>query len=106
MGDLITGHAPDAPSRQGSSFVDDKVFDGLRQIIWLLTPSGAIDRFNAFWTEYTGRPARSEGLAWADVFHPEDRQRLVNARTLGVASCAPYEVEAGMRRVDGAYRRH
>ena len=63
----------------------------LRQIIWLLTPDGAVERFNPFWTEYTGLPDRIEGLAWADVFHPEDRQRLVEAR---------------MRRVDGTYRRH
>lgn len=31
-------------------------FEGLRQIIWLLTPQGAVERFNAFWTDYTGLP--------------------------------------------------
>jgi len=82
------------------------MFEGLRQIVWLLTPDGAIERFNPFWTEYTGLPDVIEGLSWAAVFHPEDRQRLVSARTAGIASCAPYEVEARMRRVDGTYRRH
>lgn len=93
-------------SREVSGARARSVFFALRQIVWLLTPEGAVERFNPFWSEYTGLPERVEGLAWASVIHPEDRQRLVNARTLGVASESPYEVEARMRRRDGVYRRH
>jgi PAS domain S-box-containing protein len=82
------------------------VFFGLRQIIWLLRADGEVERFNPYWTEFTGLPARIAGLAWTDAVHPEDRQRLVAARTSGVASGEAYDVEARMRRVDGIYRRH
>ena len=81
-------------------------FNALRQIIWLLRADGSVEQFNPFWTDYTGLAQVIDGLAWSKVFHPEDRQRLINARTLGVASNAPYEVEARMRRRDGVYRRH
>lgn len=40
------------------------------------------------------------------MFHPEDRQRLIAARTEGIAAGQSYEVEARMRRADGVYRRH
>jgi PAS domain S-box-containing protein len=82
------------------------MFEALGQILWFLRPDGSVERFNSAWTTYTGRPARVEGLTWAEVFHPDDRQRLVQARTAGVASRKPYEVEARMRRADGVYRRH
>lgn len=84
-----------------------RAFFALRQIVWFLQPDGSVERFNPFWTEYTGLPGIIDGVAWASAIHPEDRQRLVNTRTLGVAARRPYEVEARMRRAeDGAYRRH
>src|SRR3712207_1217197 len=82
------------------------MFEALGQILWILRPDGSVERFNSAWNAYTGKPAVVEGLTWAEVFHPDDRQRLVQARTVGVASSEPYEVEARMRRVDGVYRRH
>jgi PAS domain S-box-containing protein len=82
------------------------VLDGLGQILWLLRPDGSIERFNAAWTARTGLPAVMDGLGWAEAFHPDDRARLVAARTAGQASGLPYEVEARMRMVDGAYRHH
>lgn len=81
-------------------------FLALRQIIWLLRADGSVERFNPYWTEYTGLPSVIDGLGWADVFHPEDRQRLINTRSIGVAGRKSYEVEARMRRGDGVYRRH
>jgi PAS domain-containing protein len=66
------------------------MFEALGQILWFLRPDGSVERFNSAWAAYTGRPARVEGLTWAEVFHPDDRQRLVQARTAGVTSAKPY----------------
>jgi PAS domain S-box-containing protein len=82
------------------------MFEELNQILWILRTDGSIRRFNPAWTAYTGLPAVIDGLSWAEVFHPEDRQRLLVVRTAGVAAGEPYEVEARMRRADGVYRRH
>lgn len=83
-----------------------ELFSQLREIHWILKPNGDIDRFNAAWREYTGLPERVPGLAWTEVFHPDDRAPLVAARTQGIATQTAYEVEARMRRIDGVYRRH
>gem|GEM_PF-4694125 len=103
---MSVSDVPEAAGSDASGLGPLPAFHALRQIVWLLRPDGSVERFNPFWTEYTGLPAVVAGLEWSAVFHPEDRQRLVNARTLGVASRSPYEVEARMRRADGVYRRH
>lgn len=103
--DIVVEIVPEATVLDVGAGHEDVVFEGLRQIIWRLAPDGSIERFNAYWTEYTGLPSVIEGLAWADVFHPEDRQRLVDARGAGIASGSTYEVEARMRRADGTFRR-
>jgi len=89
-----------------SLHTDTVLFEGIRQILWVLRPDGSVERFNPYWTTYTGLPQQMEGLTWADVFHPEDRARLVEVRTRGVAEERPYVVDARMRRADGAYRWH
>ncbi|RAK57009.1 hypothetical protein DJ018_03335 [Phenylobacterium deserti] len=83
-----------------------EMFQELGQILWLLTPEGGIRQFNAAWSAYTGLPTEMPALSWADVFHPDDRQRLIEARTRGIQAGSQYEVEARMRRFDGVYRRH
>jgi PAS domain S-box-containing protein len=82
------------------------LFEGIQQILWVLRPDGSVERFNPYWTTYTGLPQQMEALTWADVFHPDDRARLVEVRTRGVAEEKPYVVDARMRRADGAYRWH
>jgi PAS domain S-box-containing protein len=78
------------------------MFEELNQILWILRTDGSVRRFNPAWIAYTGLPAVTDGLSWAEVFHPNDRQRILAVRTAG----EPYEVEARMRRADGVYRRH
>jgi PAS domain S-box-containing protein len=82
------------------------LFEGIQQILWVLRPDGSVERFNPYWTTYTGLPQQMEALTWADVFHPDDRARLVEVRTRGVAEEKPYVVDARMRQADGAYRWH
>ena len=79
-----------------SLHTDTVLFEGIRQILWVPRSNGSVERFNPYWTIYTGLPQRMDALTWADVFRPDDRARLVEVRTWGVAKEKPYVVDARM----------
>jgi len=49
-----------------SLHTDTVLFEGIRQILWVLRPNGSVERFNPYWTTYTGLPQRMVDLTWAD----------------------------------------
>ena len=51
--------------------------DAIPQIVFRLLPDGQYEYFNKVWFDYTGLSLRdSYGLAWKDVIHPEDVNKL------------------------------
>ncbi len=54
----------------------DALADSMPQMVWSTRPDGFHDYFNARWHEFTGTtPGSTDGAAWSDLFHPEDRER-------------------------------
>jgi PAS domain S-box-containing protein len=77
------------------------------QKMWVNRADGSVLQFNKAWCDYTGQPVTPEGLGWTAAIHPEDRPRMVAARSQAIASGEGYEIELRIRRAsDGAYRWH
>jgi formate hydrogenlyase transcriptional activator len=98
--DTIGQLAPHAPDGQ-------RLIDAIPAQVWIAAPDGAITYVNRQRLDYTGASAdQALGWGWAagGVFHPEDLPRLIDAWRLMLAAGQPGEVEARVRRFDGAYR--
>jgi PAS domain S-box-containing protein len=86
--------------------------DNLREIIntlpvtaWSTRPDGYCDFLSRRWLEYAGFSVEeAEGWGWGAVIHPDDTARLLEHWQSRLASGAPVDVEARMRRFDGEYR--
>lgn len=81
------------------------IVDFVDQMIWSTRPDGYHDFFNRRWYEYTGAPPGStDGDEWADLFHPEDRERTFRVWRHSLDTGEPYEIEYRLRHRSGAYR--
>ncbi len=79
--------------------------ESIPQIVWTTQNDGRTIYFNRQWTEYTGlSPDQSRGPGWNIPFHPEDRQRALDAWQNAVANHRSYSLECRLRRADGVYR--
>ena len=81
------------------------ILESLPLLVWTARPDGAVDFFNARWTDYTGRPlADTLGGGWVADLHPDDvaptTARWEAARQQGTS----YQAEYRIRRHDGSYR--
>src|ERR1700693_3741258 len=79
--------------------------DTIPALVWCTLPDGSNEFHNQRWHDYTGLPEGAEtGWGWKVAYHPEDLERLLNEFQSIVASRAPGEMEARLRRFDGEYR--
>lgn len=79
------------------------------QLVWTCTADGACDYLSQQWFTYTGTTLEDNlGHGWAQLIHPEDRERTVEAWAKAVAAKGeiPFSVEYRLRRYDGTYRWH
>jgi formate hydrogenlyase transcriptional activator len=83
-----------------------QVIDTIPALVWCGLPDGSKEFLNKGWHDYTGlSPKESQGWGWQVAVHPEDLQRTMDLwRELRVTG-EPREVEARVRRHDGAFRR-
>ena len=88
--------------------VDDQlraVLDAMPTLVWLAAPDGAAVYSNRRWLEYTGLSAEQAcGWGWTAAVHQDDINRLTGDWQTVLASGAPGEIEARLRRFDGQYR--
>jgi PAS domain S-box-containing protein len=85
--------------------VVDAVVDTLPGLVWTAFPDGQVNFLNRRWSEYTGLVAdRALGHGWQAAIHPEDLPRLLERWHAILASEEQGEMEARLRRFDGAYR--
>ena len=74
-------------------------------MLWAASPDGAVDCCNRAWLEFTSMTAeQSEGWGWAAAIYPDDRDGLMECWRSCLATGTPFDMEARMRRFDGAYR--
>jgi PAS domain S-box-containing protein len=81
------------------------VVDSLPGLVWTAFPDGYVDFLNQRWCEYTGLGvAEACGEGWQTAIHPDDLPQILNRWRSILASKAPGEMEARLRRSDGEYR--
>jgi formate hydrogenlyase transcriptional activator len=82
-----------------------QVIDTIPTMAWCNLPDGPNEFLNKQWHEYTGlSPEESHGWGWQAAFHPEDLRALMEKWQEQLGSGESGEVEARVRRYDGAYR--
>ena len=89
--------------------------EAMPQLVWITTPEGYHEYYNARWYAYTGmpRPAAGrfdpavdeDGWNWKRYLHPDDYDRSVARWAHALATGDPYEIEYRFREAaTGAYR--
>jgi PAS domain S-box-containing protein len=73
-------------------------------ILWTSDAAGRCVFTSERWREFSGQPAHSGWGASDEQIHPEDRARIREAWVHAVAHGLPYDVQARLRRHDGAWR--
>jgi formate hydrogenlyase transcriptional activator len=82
-----------------------RVIDAIPTLAWCNLPDGPNEFLNKCWHDYTGLPPEgSHGWGWQAAFHPEDLPPLMEKWRELLISGEPGEIEARLRRFDGAYR--
>ena len=82
--------------------VDLSLVDAIPELIWIAHTSGAVVSVNQRWRDYTGLRDQD---AWETAVHPDDRPMFLDEWRSSLSSGEPFEIEARLRRADGAYRR-
>jgi PAS domain S-box-containing protein len=81
------------------------IVDSIPGLVAMLTPAGEVDVVNRPVVEYCGQPLEAM-KQWGTngTVHGDDLPRVVRVFTQAIASGAPYDFEARIRRFDGVYR--
>lgn len=81
------------------------IVDTIPALAWSARPDGTADFFNKHYLDYIGLSAeQASGWGWTAAVHPEDMNDLALTWQQIMASEAPGEAEARLRRHDGTYR--
>jgi formate hydrogenlyase transcriptional activator len=73
-------------------------------MLWSATPEGEVDYCNRPWLDFAAMTAeQASGWGWATAIYPADRDGLIECWLSCLASGTPLDVEARMRRFDGAF---
>ncbi|TPG47257.1 PAS domain-containing hybrid sensor histidine kinase/response regulator [Roseomonas nepalensis] len=80
--------------------------DAMPPMVWSARPDGRHDYVNARWLAFTGHggDAAGAGADWLELIHPEDMAVVAGRWSRSLRTGEPYEMEARLRRHDGAYR--
>ena len=82
-----------------------QVIDTIPTLAWCNLADGPNEFLNKRWHEYTGlSPEESNGWGWQTAFHPDDLPPLMERWRELLTSGGSGEIEARLRRYDGAYR--
>ena len=77
----------------------------LLRLFTLPGPTGTLDYFNRGWLDFFGKSLEEVcGWRWTESVHPEDVAGIVQKWHAALASGEPFEIEARVRRADGAYQ--
>ena len=81
------------------------IIDTIPALAWSALPSGRADFFNQHFLDFIGFSAEAaSGWGWTAAVHPEDVNGLTATWQRILASEAPGEAEARLRRDDGTFR--
>ena len=81
------------------------IIDTIPALAWSATPDGSAEFFNQHYLDFIGLSTEeASGWGWLAAVHPDDLNGLAATWQRIMASEAPGEGEARLRRQDGAYR--
>ena len=81
------------------------IIDTIPALAWSARPDGSAEFFNQLYLDFIGLSAeQASGWGWTAAVHPEDMNGLAATWQRIMASEAPGEAEARLRRHDGEYR--
>jgi PAS domain S-box-containing protein len=81
-----------------------RIVDALPGLVWTADPDGRIQFLNSYWFEFTGMPpGEASGSGWLSAIHPQDKGRCESTWQAIRASGKHGEIEARLRRTDGAF---
>jgi PAS domain S-box-containing protein len=81
------------------------IANAMPQMVWSTLADGYHDYYNDGWYDFTGVPrGATDGIEWATMFHPDDRERAWAVWRDSLASGATYEVQYRLRHCGGEYR--
>ncbi|MEW7847733.1 ATP-binding protein [Massilia aurea] len=81
------------------------ITNAMPQMVWSTLPDGFHDYYSDQWYAFTGVPPGStDGVAWNDMFHPDDQAAAWARWRHSLATGEPYEIEYRLRHRSGAYR--
>ena len=81
------------------------IANAMPQMVWSTLPDGYHDYYNECWYEFTGMvPGSTDGVHWAGMFHPEDREPAWAAWRHSLATGEAYEIQYRLRERCGDYR--
>ena len=81
------------------------MIDTMPALAWCCFTDGTTEFLNKRWLEYTGlSQEEAVGWGWQGPVHPDDLPKLMKTWLATLASGAPAEEEARIRRFDGEYR--
>src|SRR5258707_2109666 len=79
--------------------------DTIPVLAWYTAPDGSTEFLNQRWLDYTGLAIEeARGWGWKVAIHPDDLPQLLDVWQGLLTSGKPGELEARLRRADGAYR--
>ena len=82
-----------------------EIVDSSPALIHTARPDGYLDFFNRTWLDFTGQSLENLlGWKWTSYVHPEDVGAFVQKWRTSLATGAPFEGMARIRRADGEYR--
>lgn len=82
-----------------------EMVDMMPALAWSSRSDGAADYFNRGWLEYTGlRADQALEWGWTAAIHPDDLESLLSHWRSVLATGGLAQIEARLRRSDGAYR--
>jgi len=90
---------------EAREFQLQRLIDTLPTLVWSARPDGSTQFLSRRWHEYTAlSQEQAAGWGWTAAIHSDDRDRLVEYWRSLLATGAPGEIEARLRRFDGQYR--
>jgi PAS domain S-box-containing protein len=94
-----------AEAERGAAARYRSLVEATSQIVWTASADGHFVGPQPAWAAFTGQSLSAyQGNGSADMLHPDDRVRVLEAWGRAVARRAPFAVIARVRRVDGAWR--
>ena len=81
-----------------------RLADSMPHLVFSARPDGVVSWVNRYAREFTGVADERLGERRYGLIHPDDRARLREAWRRALADGTTYEIEARLRRADGAYR--